>query len=129
MIDRTKCLKPCAAEGGNFVGRDPRQMGRIGLEAAGFEPMAPMAVIRAKCLDCAGSAQEVKYCVAVNCPSWPYRMGGNPFRAERSAAQIEASRENAARMASRCSPKPETQAIGSDAALSPSPPTPISRKA
>ena len=56
-------------------------MGRIGLEAAGFESMTPMAAIRAKCLDCcAGSAQEVRYCVATSCPSWPYRMGSNPFR-------------------------------------------------
>jgi hypothetical protein len=129
-IDRASCLEPCPTEGGNLVGRDPLQMGRIGLEAAGFEPSSPMEVIRAKCLDCcAGSAQEVRYCVSASCPSWPYRMGSNPFRAERSSAQIEASKENAARMASRRSPKPETQAIGSDAALSPSPPPPISRKA
>ena len=129
MIDRTKCLEPCATEGGNLVGRDPRRMGRAALGAAGFKPMAPMAAIRANCLDCAGSAQEVRYCVSASCPLWPYRMGSNPFRAERSPAQIEASRENAARMASRRSPKPETQANGNDAALSPSPPTPISRKA
>jgi hypothetical protein len=41
-----------------------------------------------------GSAQEVRYCVAVTCPSWSYRMGGNPFRAplseERRKAQAEA---------------------------------------
>jgi hypothetical protein len=44
MIDPTKCLEPCATEGGNLVGRDPRQMGRIGLEAAGFEPSSPTEV-------------------------------------------------------------------------------------
>jgi hypothetical protein len=65
VIDRTKCLEPCATEGGNLVGRDPRQMGRIGLEAAGFEPSSPTEVIRAKCLDCCGgSPQEVRYCVS-----------------------------------------------------------------
>src|SRR6516225_1010929 len=80
-INRRSCLEPCATEGGNLVGRDPRKMGSSGLMAAGFEAMTPMEVIRAKCLDCcAGSAQEVRYCVAVNCPSWPYRMGSNPFR-------------------------------------------------
>ena len=80
-IDRTACLEPCAAEGGNLIGRDPRRMGKAALEAAGFRRMTPLAVIRAKCLDCcAGSAQEVRYCVAVDCPSWPYRMGSNPFR-------------------------------------------------
>jgi len=71
MIDRTKCLEPSATEGGNSVGRDPRQMGRIGLEAAGFEPCSPMEVFRAKSLDCCGgSFQEVRYCVATPCPLW-----------------------------------------------------------
>jgi hypothetical protein len=32
---RASCLEPCATEDGNLVGRDPRQMGRAGLEAAG----------------------------------------------------------------------------------------------
>lgn len=68
-IDRAACLEPCATEGGNLVGRDPRRMGCSGLTAAGFEPMTPIEVIRAKCLDCcAGSAQEVSYCVATSCP-------------------------------------------------------------
>ena len=80
-IDRAACLEACEAEDGNLIGRDPRRMGKANLEAAGFEPLTPMEVIRAKCLDCcAGSAQEVRYCVAVDCPSWLYRMGSNPFR-------------------------------------------------
>ena len=92
-IDRASCLEPCATEDGNLVGRDPRQMGRAGLEAAGFEAMTPMEVIRAKCLDCcADSAQEVRYCVSVNCPSWPYRMGSNPFRPPMSEERKAASR-------------------------------------
>jgi hypothetical protein len=92
MIDRTKCLEPSATEGGNLVGRDPRQMGRIGLEAAGFEPSSPMEVLRAKCLDCCGgSAHEVRYCVAVDCPLWPYRMSSNPFRAPLSE-EVRAAR-------------------------------------
>ena len=97
-IDRASCLEPCATEGGNFVGRDPRQMGRIGLEAVGFEPSSPMEAIRAKCLDCCtGSAQEVRYCVATACPSWPFRMGSNPFRAPVSYARRAALRANALR--------------------------------
>src|SRR5262245_57478176 len=100
IINRAACLEACATEGGELVGRDPRRMGRDALQAAGFEPMSLAEAIRAKCLDCcAGSAQEVRYCVAVTCPSWPYRMGLNPFRAERSAAQIEAARKAGARMA------------------------------
>jgi hypothetical protein len=95
MIDRTKCLEPSATEGGNLVGRDPRQMGRNGLESAGLEAMTPMEVIRAKCLECcAGSAREVRYCVSASCPSWPYRMGSNPFRppmSEERKAALRAS--------------------------------------
>src|SRR5262245_5732147 len=80
-IDRTACLEACATEGGKLVGRDPRQMGRDALRSAGLEPKTPMEVIRTKCLDCcAGSAQEVRYCVAVECASWAFRMGSNPFR-------------------------------------------------
>jgi hypothetical protein len=106
-IKRAACLEPCPTERGELVGRDPRQMGRAELQAAGFEPMTPMEVVRAKCLDCcAGSAQEVRYCVAVNCPSWPYRLGSNPFRApigdERKAAlRANASKGRAALAKSR----------------------------
>jgi hypothetical protein len=97
-IDRKACLEPSETAGGNLVGRDPRQMGRAGLEAGGFEPMTPMEVIRAKCLDCcAGSAQEVRYCVAVDCPSWPYRMGSPPFRPPVREEHKAALRANALR--------------------------------
>lgn len=37
-------------------------------------------VIREKCLDCAHCPSEVRKCVSVTCPLWPYRMGANPFR-------------------------------------------------
>jgi hypothetical protein len=97
-IERDACLEPCPTEGGNLIGRDPRQMAKAGLEAAGFEPMTPMMAIRAKCLDCcAGSTQEVRYCIAVDCPSWPYRMGSNPFRPPISEERMVALRETAAR--------------------------------
>ena len=95
-IDRATCLEPCATEGSDLVGRDPRQMGRIGLEAAGFEPSSPMETIRAKSPDCCvGSAREVRYCVWMACPSWPFRMGSNRFRAPVSDARRAALRANA----------------------------------
>lgn len=32
--------------------------------------------IRRKCLDCSGGSQmEVRECVAISCPLWPYRFG------------------------------------------------------
>lgn len=67
------------------VGRDPRKMTHDELIALGRDPLSPMKVIRARCLDCCGgSQQEVRFCVAVDCPAWAYRMGKNPFRAEMS---------------------------------------------
>src|SRR5215469_9427509 len=86
-------------DGEYLIGRDPREMMRKELEAMGHEPMSPMEAIRAKCLDCcAGSAHEVRCCVAMACPSWPFRTGKNPWRAPASEAQREASRRNAAKM-------------------------------
>ena len=86
-------------DGEYLIGRDPREMMREELEAMGHEPMSPMEAIRAKCLDCcAGSAYEVRCCVAMACPSWPFRTGKNPWRAPASEAQREASRRNAAKM-------------------------------
>lgn len=36
--------------------------------------------IRAFCVSClGGQAKRVKFCDAMECPLWPYRMGGNPF--------------------------------------------------
>jgi hypothetical protein len=80
---------------GYFVGRDPRQMEPEEFEAMGHERMSPMEAIRAKCLDCcAGSPHEVALCVAMACPSWPFRMGKNPWRAPISEERREALRRS-----------------------------------
>ena len=40
-----------------------------------------LKVIRRRCIDCcAYNIREVNKCPAVECPSWPYRTGKNPFR-------------------------------------------------
>jgi hypothetical protein len=83
----------------HYVGRDPRQMSPGELTAMGHKRHSPIDAIRAKCLDCCGgSTNEVRRCVAVICPNWPFRTGQNPWRAPPSQAQREASRRNAARM-------------------------------
>lgn len=88
-----------AGPDGHMVGRDPRQMSQDELRAIGHECMPPMEAIRAKCLDCcAGSPNEVRLCVAVSCPSWPFRTGKNPWRAPASDARRESARATAARM-------------------------------
>jgi len=81
------------------IGRDPRRMSQDELRALGHQPMSATAAIRSHCLDCcAGSADEVRKCVASFCPSWPWRMGVNPWRRLASEKQRQAARETAARI-------------------------------
>ena len=90
-------------DGEYLIGRDPRGLTRDELWALGHEPMSPLEAIRAKCLDCcAGSAHEVRCCVAVACPSWPFRRGKNPWR-EVSEGRREAGRRLAAQRAAKSS--------------------------
>jgi hypothetical protein len=63
------------------IGKDPRTLSREALEALGHEKLSLLQVIRARCMDCSCfQPSEVRKCTAVGCPSWPYRMGTNPFR-------------------------------------------------
>jgi len=60
----------------------------------------PLKALRERCLDCCcGNASEVRKCVSVECPSWPFRMGVNPFRQKLvlSAEQKEAMAERLAK--------------------------------
>jgi hypothetical protein len=84
---------------GQPVGRDPREMSPEGLRAAGHEPMPPLRAIRAKCLGCcAQQPNEVALCRAVDCPSWPFRMGTDPWRKPASEARREAARRTMVRI-------------------------------
>ena len=101
-------------DGDWLVGRDPRRMTRAEIEAIGHEPMSPIQVIRAKCLDCcAGSSDEVRKCVAMACPLWPFRAGKNPWRAPMSEERREALRA--------ASPFSKPQKIEAPSAESPRP--------
>ena len=72
---------PYETEGGELIGRDPRKVSVSDLEAAGLEGFPILKVIRAKCLDCCVQQEaEVRKCILITCPNWPYRMGANPFR-------------------------------------------------
>ena len=82
---------------GQEIGRDPRDMLPGDLEALGHVRMPVLQAIRARCIDCcAGSTQEVRYCTAVACAAWPFRMGTDPWRAKR-----EMSAEDRAALAAR----------------------------
>lgn len=48
--------------------------------------LTPIKTIRKNCLECkAGSYKEVRLCSMTDCPLFFYRLGRNPFRAERNS--------------------------------------------
>jgi hypothetical protein len=64
------------------------------LRALGHVPMTPLAALRFRCIDCCGgSAEEVRKCMALTCPAWPFRMGANPWRAPLSEPEKARRRE------------------------------------
>jgi hypothetical protein len=106
------------------VGRDPRSMSMGELEQLGHARMSPLRALRLKCLDCCnGSAQEIQLCTAVDCPSWPFRMGRNPWSGPVSDARRQHGRrlglERAANRAAAFSEKGEIAASPSDGARVP----------
>jgi hypothetical protein len=78
------------------VGRDPRKMTQDEIRELGHPPMAVLQAIRARCIDCcAGSPAEVRRCVSVSCPAWPFRMATNPWRERREMTQEQKDRATA----------------------------------
>ncbi len=81
------------------IGRDPRTMSRAELESLGHRKRPLLSAIRQNCVDCAGaSPAEVRRCALIACPFWPYRMGVNPFAAERSEEQKATAAEKMRRL-------------------------------
>ena len=83
---------------GEMEGLEPCEMPRSLLAEISHAPMPLLKVIRAKCLDCSYTASEVRRCTAIDCSLWPYRLGTNPFPAERSEAQKAAASEAGRRL-------------------------------
>jgi hypothetical protein len=86
------------SDGGHLVGRDPRKVPSEILSRYHGEKN-PLRAIRARCLDCCcQQPSEVRKCTAVACPSWPFRLGMNPFREKRvlSPGQKQAMAERLA---------------------------------
>jgi hypothetical protein len=40
---------------------------------------SPLKAIRAKCLDCAYTVEEIRHCPCQDCALWPFRFGKNPY--------------------------------------------------
>ena len=59
----------------------------------------PVKAIRAKCLDCSYTPNEVAMCTIIDCPLHPFRFGKNPYRTKRemSDEQKAAARERFAK--------------------------------
>jgi hypothetical protein len=109
---------------GHPAGRDPREMTQDELKAAGHEPMSPLKALRARCLDCCGyQEKEVALCPAVDCPSWPFRMGTDPWRKPASDARREAARQVMTKLNTRRRKQDGTEpsASPSDDGAAPSP--------
>ncbi len=61
--------------------------------------LTPMTAVRAKCMDCAGgSCAEVRECVLVDCPLFPYRMGHRPVFEGRERLKKKLTDEQLAKM-------------------------------
>lgn len=79
--------------------------------AAGHEKRPLLRVIRAKCIECTGgSRHEVALCSCIDCPSWPYRFGRNPFSSRKLSDEqkAELSERMRAMAAERAEAKPLT---------------------
>jgi hypothetical protein len=75
---------PYQADEGELIGKHPGDVPSEILSLK-FRAQNPLKAIRERCLDCCcGNASEVRKCTAIDCPSWPFRMGTNPFRRKRS---------------------------------------------
>jgi hypothetical protein len=91
-------ISPFQADEGELIGKHPGDMPSEIL-CLKFRAQNPLKAIREKCLDCCcGNASEVRKCVSEDCPSWPYRMGTNPFCKKRELSPQQ-KRERAARLA------------------------------
>jgi hypothetical protein len=90
-------ISPFQADDGELIGKHPGDVPSDFLSQK-FRAQNPLKAIREKCLDCCcANAAEVRKCIAVDCPLWPFRMGTNPFRKKPELAPAE-KRQRAERL-------------------------------
>jgi hypothetical protein len=88
-------ISPFKIDNGELVGRAPTDVPLEDLREK-FSAQNPLKALRARCLDCCvGDASEVRKCVAIDCPSWAFRMGKNPFRKKMVLSEEERQRRAA----------------------------------
>ncbi len=94
---------------GRRQGRDPMAVPCEVLTAAGHGPRETRRIVaamgdislvdgikrhkdlRRQCLGCAESMAEVRRCIVIDCPIWPYRMGRNPHNPRRGTNPFSAA--------------------------------------
>lgn len=83
---------PYANDDSELIGRDPRKLSAADWHQIRLYFPVGLEAIRAKCLDCAHTPSEVRKCVSVGCPLWPFRMGSVPkgYRQAMSAGGSDA---------------------------------------
>jgi hypothetical protein len=69
---------PYASDEGEMIGRDPREISADEWLKMRSDFPVGLEAVRTMCLDCAHSPSEVRKCVCVTCPLWPFRMGSVP---------------------------------------------------
>jgi hypothetical protein len=93
-------ISPFHSDGGERIGKAPADV-PVEILSLYYREKNPLKALRARCLDCCcGSASEVRKCLSIGCPSWPFRMGKNPFRVRRQLSD-EQKREMADRLGRR----------------------------
>ena len=103
MRERFLEISPFQSDEGELIGQHPSDVPSDSL-CLKFRAQNPLKAIRETCLDCCcGNASEVRKCVAVDCPSWPFRMGTNPFRKKRELSAQQKC-ERATRLAKANTP-------------------------
>lgn len=98
---------------GQLIGRVPADV-PIDFLLLNFSAQKPLEALQARCLDCCcNDASEVRKCVATDCPSWPFRMGNNPFRKKIMLSEAERQRRTALLQAAR----PQVESKSPDSGL------------
>ncbi len=75
---------------------DPRELTPEDMAKLGVPRTNRTDAIRAMCLQCVGTPQEVRLCECGACPLFFFRMGSDPFRAPPSEKQMATAQRLAA---------------------------------
>ena len=61
---------------------------RFGKRPTNKTGLAPLKVIRKKCIDCSENLEDIRNCKEDDCPIYPYRMGKSPTHEINSELKI-----------------------------------------